>query len=136
MNGLVPNGNYSLAIIFQPLPLIYAEKNPGGNSLGLNTSLQKDSIIFLVQAQMDTLELESLFRAKLAAFTAELEAYALANDAATNWRYLNYVNPAQDPIASYGQDNVDFLKQVSSTYDPTGFFQTRVTGGFKVSRAR
>ena len=133
--ALIPTtSNYSLSIIFQPLPKSYAAANPGGNVLGLDESLTSDSIIFLVQAQMDTLDVESFFSAKLAAFTAELEAYTVANNAATDWRYLNYVNPTQDPLASYGQDNVDFMKQVAATYDANGFFQTRVTGGFKISR--
>ena len=48
------------------------------------------------------------------------------------FQYMNYADPSQDPIASYGGDNVNFLKRVSKKYDSRGVFQTKVPGGFKV----
>lgn len=102
--------------------------------MGLDTSLTHNSIIWLGQVQTRTGEQEALAHAKLAAMTAKLEAYAETSGKATPWRYLNYVNPAQDPIKTYGEDNVRFLKEAATKYDPTGVFQTRVPGGFKISK--
>ncbi|KAG7128510.1 putative FAD-linked oxidoreductase like protein [Verticillium longisporum] len=82
------------------------------------------------------LEQESVAFAKLAALTAELGAYAESKDAATTWRYLNYVNPAQDPFSTFGEENFQFLKKVAAEYDPKAFFQMRVSGGFKISRVQ
>nr|XP_036577396.1 FAD binding domain-containing protein [Colletotrichum truncatum]KAF6784367.1 FAD binding domain-containing protein [Colletotrichum truncatum] len=46
---------------------------------------------------------------------------------------MNYANPEQDVIGSYGEENVKFLKETAAKYDPTGFFQQRVPGGWKKS---
>jgi hypothetical protein len=49
-----------------------------------------------------------------------------------DFQYLNYADPSQNPIASYGQENVQRLKQASRKYDPQGVFQKQVPGGFKL----
>jgi hypothetical protein len=48
------------------------------------------------------------------------------------FQYLNYADPSQDPIASYGVGNVGRLRETSKKYDPKGVFQKRVPGGFKL----
>jgi hypothetical protein len=48
--------------------------------------------------------------------------------------YLPYAKALQDPLGSYGADNVRYMKEVSRRYDPTRFFQRMVPGGFKVDR--
>lgn len=48
------------------------------------------------------------------------------------FEYLNYAGPHQSPLASYGADNLNFLRQISKKYDPTGVFQSKVPGGFKL----
>ncbi|KAK1660065.1 hypothetical protein BDP55DRAFT_636380 [Colletotrichum godetiae] len=134
LQALIPSPDLGLSVVSQPLPKHFATKGSGNNVLGLDTSLTHNSIVWLVQAQNRTGEQEALAHAKLAAMTAKLEAYAEANGKATAWRYLNYVNPAQDPISTYGEENVRFLEEVAAKYDPTGVFQTRIPGGFKISK--
>jgi hypothetical protein len=48
------------------------------------------------------------------------------------FQYINYADPSQDPIGSYGVENVEFLINVSRAYDPSGVWQTQVPGGFKL----
>ncbi|KAH8680612.1 hypothetical protein BX600DRAFT_444775 [Xylariales sp. PMI_506] len=48
------------------------------------------------------------------------------------FRYLNYAHPNQNPLAGYGEDDLDFLRRVSVEYDPTRMFQSRVPGGVKL----
>lgn len=48
------------------------------------------------------------------------------------FQYINYADPSQNPIGSYGQDNVQRLQATSRKYDPTGVFQRQVPGGFKL----
>ncbi|KAI3335849.1 hypothetical protein F4824DRAFT_510705 [Ustulina deusta] len=48
------------------------------------------------------------------------------------FKYMNYAAEDQDPVASYGADNVDFLKKVKELYDGEGLFTELVPGGFKV----
>lgn len=95
--------------------------------------MSHDSVIWLFSAYVKSPALESYFQKTVSAVTAELEAYAESIGANTPWRYINYVNQEQNPLKSYGAENVAFMKEVSKEYDPTGFFQTRVSGGFKIS---
>ncbi|KAK8041672.1 FAD binding domain-containing protein [Apiospora rasikravindrae] len=125
-----------IIFVFQQLPKHYAQKNPGGNVLGMDKTLTEDSIVWLGEAFAKTKEAEALFQSKMAALTEELEAFAKAIGAATRWQYINYVNPMQDPLKSYGAENIAFMKRVSAKYDPQGFFQTRVPGGFKISHVK
>lgn len=50
------------------------------------------------------------------------------------FQYLNYAEPSQDPIGSYGDENVESLRRASREYDPRGVFQRQVPGGFKLWR--
>lgn len=118
---------------FQPLPKHWAQVNPGGNVLGLDESLKEDSILFLAQTFVTSRQMEAFFHQRFGVITAKLEAYAISIGANTPFRYLNYAHPTQDPLKSYGEKNVAFLKDVAAEYDPSGFFQTRVSGGFKIS---
>ena len=51
-------------------------------------------------------------------------------------RYIfpNYAWPAENVMRSYGDERLAVLKTVASKWDPDGFFQTRVVGGFKISK--
>ncbi|KAH8671557.1 FAD binding domain-containing protein [Xylariales sp. PMI_506] len=126
-------GSVELIFLFQPLPTLFASKNPGGNVLGMDTSLQSNAILWQGEVFLDTDEYEQLLADKLAAATAELEAYAIATGQDTPFLYLNYAYPTQNPIASYGAKNVALLKEISGKYDASQFFQNRVTGGFKLT---
>lgn len=50
-----------------------------------------------------------------------------------DFRYLNYSDISQDPLRTYGESSVKKMQEVAFKYDPTGIFQTRVPGGFKIS---
>ncbi|KAI1154873.1 hypothetical protein F4825DRAFT_460150 [Nemania diffusa] len=51
---------------------------------------------------------------------------------ATRFEYLNYAGHWQDPIGGYGKVRRDELRRVAKMYDPSGFFQKNVNGGFKL----
>lgn len=48
------------------------------------------------------------------------------------FKYLNYADPNQDVLGSYGEENLAFLRATSRKYDPHGVFQKKVPGGFKL----
>jgi hypothetical protein len=48
------------------------------------------------------------------------------------FQYLNYADPSQNPIESYGEVNTERLREASRKYDPKGMFQRQVPGGFKL----
>jgi hypothetical protein len=51
---------------------------------------------------------------------------------ANGGRYLNYAWDKQDPIASYGEENVELLRCMQQEYDPTRVWERLVKGGFKI----
>jgi hypothetical protein len=65
-----------------------------------------------------------------------IESRAKAEGLLRKFQYLNYAAPYQTPLASYGADNVEFLKRASRKYDPLALFHTRVPGGFMTGMSR
>ena len=68
-------------------------------------------------------------------YIADLDEFAKSVGADNPWIYLDYAYKTQDPLTSYGEENLQKLRDVSKKYDPEGVFQTMVPGGFKVSKA-
>ena len=76
----------------------------------------------------------ALAHTELSAMVENLRTFAAREAALADFVYLNYADPSQDPLASYGPENIAFLKKIALRYDPDGWLQRMVPGGFKVSR--
>lgn len=63
-----------------------------------------------------------------------MAAYAESIGADNPFIYLDYADKTQDPLSSYGSDNVALLRDAAAKYDPNGVFQTLLPGGFKISK--
>lgn len=63
---------------------------------------------------------------------ADIEAEAGRTGVGVPYRFMNYADVKQDPVASYGEESRRHLRAVSKKVDPEGFFQKAV-GGFKLS---
>ncbi|ELR09904.1 hypothetical protein GMDG_04382 [Pseudogymnoascus destructans 20631-21] len=48
------------------------------------------------------------------------------------FQYLNYAAAYQNPLESYGEENLRFMRGVSRKYGPKGVFQKQVPGGVKL----
>jgi hypothetical protein len=68
-------------------------------------------------------------------WVTSVQDISTAHGTADPFLYLNFAAQWQDPICSYGEESVAFLKQVAQAYDPDGIFQTLAPGGFKLSKA-
>lgn len=128
--------NFNAQLVYQPIPSYFGQigVEKGGNVLGLDTSLTSDAVLLLLIIQTETVPNEAVAHARGSSFIAKVENAAKATGNDLPFRYLNYVNPNQDPLGSYGAENVEHIRAVATKYDPTGVFQTRVPGGFKISR--
>lgn len=71
---------------------------------------------------------------ELLATIQRVKDFAISVGANESFEYLPYSKALQNPLASYGTDNVRYMKEVSNRYDPTRFFQRMVPGGFKIDR--
>lgn len=63
----------------------------------------------------------------------DIDQDAQSRGTAAPFKYLSYAHSFQDPIASYGSDNMEKLQQVSKKFDPEGLFQKGAIGGFKLA---
>lgn len=136
MLQVIPADELVTQSLFQPLPKMFADigVRKGGNVLGLDRN-DGNALLWLSAVSVKSAEHESLVHQKTAALTEKLKDYAESISALVPWIYINYADPTQDPLASYGEQNLDFMKKVSAKYDPKGLFQERVPGSFRLSRA-
>ena len=137
MKQVVPAEELITRCIFQPVPSIFADigKARGGNVLGLD-KVQGNALLWLYINTCESAQYEEFLHSKAAAFVAEMDAFAKSIDASVSWVYLNYADSTQDPVKSYGEDNVEFLRDVSRKYDPEGLFQKGMRSGFKIPDSR
>lgn len=130
------DARFSLGYVIQPVLTNIGKQSraKGLDTMGLGSE-EQDSVMFLIMAEFDTPELHAAAAPHIAAAFADIEAFAAGLGAGTRWLYLNYSDPSQRPFASYGEEALARLKEVSAKYDPEGVFQTRVPGGHKISKA-
>lgn len=126
-------------VVYQPLPSYLSSIRRGnrgpGNILGLDR-LKSNVIVWnagIAVINGDDAAL-AVAGAELNALTAKLKSFAQEGGLLVDFVYLNYADTNQNPLGSYGSDNVLFMKEVAKKYDPDGFWQSRVPGGWKLSR--
>lgn len=131
-----PDGDFITQCMFQPLPTIFAKHGTarGGNVLGLDR-LTDNALLWLATLAVRGADQEEFGRAKMVAWVKDVEDYAKSVGAHVEWQYLNYADYTQDPFRSYGAENVEFIREVAAKYDPEGVFQSRIPGGFKISKS-
>ncbi|KAI1337847.1 FAD-binding domain-containing protein [Xylariaceae sp. FL0016] len=135
---LAPSGDFIHHAIFQSIPTLLARHAAarGGNVLGLDRGHDHDNaVMFQVQfAFRGGPDTEAEARRRMVAYRQDLKRHSAALGAAVDWEYLSYADCTQDPLRSYGAENVAFIRRVAARYDPRGVFQSRMPGGFKISK--
>ncbi|KAL4869885.1 hypothetical protein BDV12DRAFT_167013 [Aspergillus spectabilis] len=134
---LATGEDWSIMVIIQPWPKILWQKNQDngvGNVLGLDRT-DENLLQVLYDYSWDSAADDALFHRLCEEALAELDEYAKSVDAYNDYIYLNYADKTQNPLRGYGDENVEFIREVAARYDPAGVFQTQVPGGFKVSKA-
>ena len=132
----VPDGDFSSMMVLQPLLASFGQHAAarGGNMLELER-IKEDCVLLVWSVEVATMELNKrVVSPALKAAVNEIEAFAVSLGADSGFLYLNYCDGSQNPLASYGEENVRKMREVAAKYDPEGVFQTRVPGGFKISR--
>ncbi|KAI8306008.1 putative FAD-linked oxidoreductase [Colletotrichum sp. SAR11_59] len=122
-----------IIFVSTPLPTNYA--GHGENILGINDAGYEPSMVLQAEALLTTPEHKELLTEALQrAFESTIFLWSATTHQRTRWKYLNYANPLQDVWWTIGEDRF-LLNRTAQAYDPTGFFQTRVSGGFKISQS-
>ncbi|KAJ4390925.1 hypothetical protein N0V93_004524 [Gnomoniopsis smithogilvyi] len=133
---LIPEGDFTTQCAFHPLPKVFSQHsvNAGGNVMGIERN-EHDGIVFAAAVFLKTAEQEAVVYPRVAAWIEGIKSYAESIDGMLEWRYANYADRSQNPLASYGEEGVAMLRAAAAKYDPEQVFQTLCPGGFKIKDA-
>ena len=131
-------GNFSTIADLQPFHSYIADigVQKGGNMLGVERT-PRNRLFWVAGVTLRGPDREAQFPRvwqQVAAMNKRIDAFAKSLDDGEEFVYLAYARAMQDPIGSYGMDNIQHMRRVADKYDSCGFFQKRVPGGFKLSR--
>lgn len=123
-----------ISVVLQPLTAPMLDAGCGQNSLGLCPDAG-NLIILDLTIQWSSASDDDLVNSAAQRFVNCGVARAQERGIANRYIYLNYALESQDPIGSYGQDNLNSMRATSLKYDPRQVFQRLVPGGFKLYKA-
>ncbi|KAI1845182.1 hypothetical protein JX266_008729 [Neoarthrinium moseri] len=124
-----------IQMVLQPLPTSFGQHSAacGGNMFGLER-ITDDSVLLIAAVEGSTPGFYDMAFPIFKAAVDELEGFAKSVGGDVEFRYLNYCDGSQNPLGTYGAENIIRMKAAAAKYDPTGVFQTKVPGGFKISK--
>ena len=139
-SGLSSDTAFAPNLAFQPLTqnILQYQSNRGGNVLGLQLGADgsvadhRPLMLMSFGWQWSDAADDTLVQTHIANILERSKQAAESLGLDNEWIYMNYASPTQQPIASYGDANRKFLKQVQNRWDPDGVFQNLVPGGFKL----
>ncbi|KAI1170199.1 FAD-binding domain-containing protein [Nemania sp. FL0916] len=135
LKTLMAPEDFFTQMFLQPLPSYRwpLGEQHGGNVLGLD-DLTNNALLYTagVGILTDGAPLEAA-HAQLKVMAAQIADFAKSVQGDMDFIYLNYADIDQDPLSTYGAANIEFMRDVAAKYDPMGVFQTRVSGGYKIS---
>ena len=106
-----------------------------GNALGLE-DVDDLLVLCLLSVTWTEAQDDATINSVTQTLIEQIDQATSAAGAFHRFKYLNYAAPFQDPITSYGPASNAQLRAVSKKYDPEGFFQIGVPGGFKLFDAK
>ncbi|PYI01314.1 FAD-binding domain-containing protein [Aspergillus sclerotiicarbonarius CBS 121057] len=130
----VKSDYWAMDTMVQPWPKLFSQHSveKGGNVLGLER-FDENLIQLLFDYSWDNQDDDALFCRLGESILEELNEFAKSIGADNEFVYLNYADKSQNPLKSYGEENIEFISRVAKQYDPDGVFQVQVPGGFKIS---
>lgn len=127
----------SFALVFQPLTKNILRRSAalGPNALGLSPD-DGPLVVNLLNTVHSNKEDDGKVVAAALGLIEKIDAAAAEAGKDARYRFMNYAYKGQKVIEGYGPESVEMLRAVSSKYDPDGFFQKMVPGGFKLPGSR
>lgn len=129
-------GDWEIYVLYQPLAPAYWRKSEslGGNVLGLERFGEDVLCLYQPYISWQGAEQDALFQQAGKDLVDRIREFAVNIGADNPYLYLDYADNTQDPLASYGAENVKKMKEAAKKYDPSEVFQKLVPGGFKISK--
>jgi hypothetical protein len=135
LKALVPDGNFLTECLFQPLPKQFGKRSAerGGNIMGVSNQ-PEDGVLWVAIIVVPTAEQEKVAYPMLRNWGEEVRGFAASiENGLLPWVYMNYADTSQQPLATYGAENVQKIRKAAAKYDPGEVFQKLCPGGFKIS---
>ncbi|KAF7535578.1 hypothetical protein G7054_g5240 [Neopestalotiopsis clavispora] len=131
-----PDGDFVTQAMFQSIPTLIAQNGVerGGNVLGLDRETEP-VVMLLFTLAVNGVEQQAVAQEQMRKFGEATMDYARSIGAAAEWEYINYAYDYQNPLATYGAENVAKIQAAAAKYDPEGVFQTRAPGGYKITKS-
>ncbi len=117
-------------VVLQPLLSDWVRKGDD-NPLGLQDT-HESLVVVIFTVNWDESRDDNFVKTLTRRTVEQIDAFATADKTGHPYRYLNYCADWQKPFLGYGEENLQFLRGVSRTYDPDGLFQKGCVGGFKL----
>lgn len=123
----------AFSTVLQPITMQMLQKSAesGPNALGLKAVDGPYINVLINPVWSDAKDDDQILQTSLDLLNA-IDKAAEAKGKSARYRFMNYSYGTQKVIESYGESAGQFLRQVSAEYDPKGFFQKNVPGGFKL----
>jgi hypothetical protein len=104
------------------------------NSLGFapNSAPEKDLVFLQTILYFEGAAATEGLNNALKDFVKIFDDLAQKEGKKSRYVYLNFAAWFQDPLRAYGAEQYKKLQRTARKYDPKGFFQTQLSGGFKV----
>ncbi|KAL4914325.1 hypothetical protein BDW62DRAFT_220218 [Aspergillus aurantiobrunneus] len=112
----IPDHNFYFSMVLQPLPASFGAQSAarGGNMMGLDR-IKDDCVLLVWAVEVDTPELNAVIGAPaLKGAIDHIEMYARSVDGDVGFRYLNYCDGTQDPLGSYGEENIRRMREAAA----------------------
>lgn len=121
-------------LTFQALPPSPKNGTTSPNSLGFSSSdhPEKNMLFLQIIFTFEDAAATDGFEEALKDLVRLVEDVSREEGVWHPFKYLNFAASFQDPFEGYGSDVVGRLEAVARKYDPSGVFQKRVPGGFKL----
>ncbi|KAK8085697.1 hypothetical protein PG997_006968 [Apiospora hydei] len=101
-------------------------------SPNMGTGEGKTGVMFLATFAVNGAENEEKARPLVQDWQDSVDAYADSIGVNWDWRFLNYANHNQNPLASFGERSIAKMHAVSAKYDPDQVFQKLRQTGHKI----
>ena len=122
-----------VSTVFQPLTKSMLAPGCGKNALGLCPG-DGNLVILDLTIQWEDSNDDTSVNNAARSFINEVASEASKRNVYNEYIYLNYALQSQDPLASYGSQSLEAMREASRKYDPRQVFQKQVPGGFKLWR--
>lgn len=105
----------------------------GGNILGIEKYAHDAILLHACVGVRSSVKADQV-RPHVRAFIEGVREFAQGiEDGILPWIHLNYADPSQAVLESYGLENLAEIKKTAAKYDPEQVFQRLCPGGFKIS---